>query len=382
MVTTILLAYNDNCIFDRDSGSSTESTDEDERVGGLGMFSHGRLSLTHQHWVSQVITAGGFNVHCTQGPEASHKINMHLAAARVRHGGQANITQFSMLHYLCNYIMYEDMIVNGQDRPAQTAVIQHKSCVKVPIESPVPQGRGFQRDSARYRACFIHRQVRVAVNEFYDLLCPHLGLKKTIAETYEKLASLSFTFGQLFVRADGQKFWATDCQYTHGKGRRDMLRLKGRDSRGDAFTCETVCFVEVSGVTAVCPTRADHLILVLVRWLEPHPGALSRDAQGRPLCPGPLHINNCLWRYARTKRPRGCFVAHGKPQNCSRTFSAHSEMFGTTRAEQDLCWEREKFAWYDLVYPDNIVGNVNLCRTFKPNTSEPVHDTWLETLNL
>ena len=350
-------------------------------MGGLGVFSHSKVCLTHQHWVQQVVTAGGFNVHCTQGPEATHKLNMHVAAARVRHAG-ANKTQFQMLRYLCNYITFEEMIITAQGSPPRVTV-NYTPRVSVPVRSPLPRATTLQhrRDSAAYRMCFIHRQVRVVVNELYDLLCPHLGLTRS-SETYRRLATLRFSFGQHLVRTDGQDFWATDSDYSFGKGRRDMLRLKGSDQHGNAYTCETVCFVEVTGVRTICPGAADHLILVLVRWLEPHPTARERDSQGRPLCPGPLHINNCLWRYARTRRLRTCFISRSNPQNWSRTFTAHSSMFGTTRAEQQLSWNQGKFAWYDLVLPENIVGTVNLCRIFKPNTSEPVHDTWLESVNM
>ena len=161
---------------------------------------------------------------------------------------------------------------------------------------------------------------------------------------------------------------------------RDMLRLKRPDNASDAFTCETICFVQVSGVKTICPDAADQLHLVLVRWLEPHPDATQRDPQGRPCCPGPLHINNCLWRYARTPRPRPCFVPRDRQQTWSRTFDAHSRMFGTTRGEQQLSYDQEKFAYYDLVLPENIVDTVNLCRTFKPDTCDHVYDTWLESV--
>ena len=74
------------------SGTDTDETDEDQAVGGFGYYSHSTHSLTHQHWVDQVISSGGFNVHCTPAAEASHKINMHRASQRVRHF-ESNRTQ-------------------------------------------------------------------------------------------------------------------------------------------------------------------------------------------------------------------------------------------------------------------------------------------------
>ena len=146
-------------------------------MGGLGVFSHSKVCLTHQHWVRQVITLGGFNVSCTQGPEAGHKLNMHVAAARVRHYC-ANKTQFEMLRYLCNYITFEEMISGAQGLPPRV-VNNYTARVSVPIRSPIPQSTALQRrDQVAYRMCFIHRQVRVVVNELYDLMCSRLGLTK------------------------------------------------------------------------------------------------------------------------------------------------------------------------------------------------------------
>jgi hypothetical protein len=39
--------------------TDTDDTDEDVKVGGLGHYSHGNYSLLHQHYVEQVISAGG-----------------------------------------------------------------------------------------------------------------------------------------------------------------------------------------------------------------------------------------------------------------------------------------------------------------------------------
>ena len=83
--------------WDNHSGeeSSTEDTDDDHDTGGLGRYSHGTVCLSHQHWVRQVIAAGCFGVHNTQGPEAFHKKCVKLASSRVRHY-RANDTRMNM----------------------------------------------------------------------------------------------------------------------------------------------------------------------------------------------------------------------------------------------------------------------------------------------
>lgn len=80
--------------------TDTDDTDEDRAVGGQSMYSHNTMNLTHQHWVPQVVSAGGFNVHCVEGPESGHKTNMHVDSRRVKHGDY-NETQGNMSNYLC-----------------------------------------------------------------------------------------------------------------------------------------------------------------------------------------------------------------------------------------------------------------------------------------
>ena len=88
--------------------TDTEDTSDECKIGGLGYYSHGVYSLLHQHWVQQLISAGGFNVHCTQGAEAVHKLCMHLASLRVRHK-DLNSTQSAMLRYLCLRSLFQDI---------------------------------------------------------------------------------------------------------------------------------------------------------------------------------------------------------------------------------------------------------------------------------
>ena len=65
--------------------SETEDTDDEFDLYGF-LYSHGELSLIHQHWVLQAILAGSFSVYCTlQSAEAAHKKSAKLAASRVRH---------------------------------------------------------------------------------------------------------------------------------------------------------------------------------------------------------------------------------------------------------------------------------------------------------
>ena len=362
----------------RASDTDTDDTDEDQAVGGFGYYSHSTHCLTHQHWADQCISSGGFNVNCTQAAEASHKINMHRASRRVRHL-DSNRTQTSMLNYLCWDTVFEHLTDMTQTTAKRTrrrtlGLLNTITITVVPDRTRPLQCMAFQRS-------ILHREVRLAGVEFLDLLCVHLGLSKT-RNSYKRLNPLRFKFGQKYVREDERIFWATDSTYNIGSStrshRRDFLHLQGV-LNGHALACETVCFVQVTNAKAV-GSVVDTLNLVLVRWLEPHPLAWERDDLGRPLCPGPFGINNCLWTYSRSARPRAALVEPGG--TVSRSFTTYQHLFGTTESEQRELWTREQHAYFGLVTPDNILDTMHMCQTFQNGSSKPEDNTWLQTVRM
>ena len=264
--------------------TDTDDTDEDRDVGGQSMYSHNSMCLNHQHWVDQVVSAGGFNVHCAQGPESSHKFNMHIAAARVRHDASSNVTQTKMLHYLCEQLLFQQLILlmdeeDDGDKPARTATPG--------LQKPMDFKFDTNFCAAHFRKTFLHPQVRVTVEEMILLLCLKLDLPKTM-ESFRQLGQAQITLGTKYVgRAVGgeraQTFWATDDKRSvNVPARRDMLFLQGTVD-GNGLCAETVCFVQVSNLT--CGV----LDMVLVRWLTPHRESWERDSLRRPVCPGPFH---------------------------------------------------------------------------------------------
>ena len=334
------------------------------------MYSHGQHSLTHQHWVDQVVSAGGFNVHCTQGPEASHKINMHLASLRVRHL-DTNYTQDSMLEYLCRRTVFGCL----RQRRDSTRPIRSRS-EKPGVRNPIFLTHTIS-PSLKFQRSILHQEVRLSGVEFLDLLCARLSLP-ACRSSYTKIQKMYFQFGQKLVRQDGQVYWGTDSKYPSGNGaRRDMLHLDGSE-HGYALCCETICFVRITNVKSV-GLDVDTLTLVVVRWLEAHPDAWQRDCKQRPVCQGPFHVNNCLWRYAKSKSKRQALV-NSDTGSCSRSFNSYRHLFGKNEKEQMTCWEREQRSYYGLVSPTNILGTMNMCNTFEPNSDIPVYDTWLQTV--
>lgn len=373
--------------------TDTEDTSDECAVGGLGFYSHSSYCLTHQHWVDQVISGGGFGVHCTQSAESIHKLIMHTASLRVLHR-DANYTQGRMLQYLLLHSLFEDMKLF--DYPAAMPALKMMTYgVRVPL-CDMRMGVGF--GTVAFQQSFLHPEARIARVEFLDLLCDKFGIPKT-RRSYGKLEHLTYALGQKLIRRDGKILWATDSKYTHdvnnrAQRRRDILFIKGEegvDERLNAFCCESVLFCTVSqlhraqfDIPATLqqdPNDGGSLTFVLARWFEPHPAAgHTRDSQNRPVCPGPLHINHCLWRYAHSARERRALVtASGTP---TAGFRACLSYFGSSESQQTLTFEAEKHAYFGLLSPDNILSRANMCPAFVANTSKLDMNTWLQTVTV
>lgn len=87
--------------------------------------------------------------------------------------------------------------------------------------------------------------------------------------------------------------------------------------------------------------------LALVRWLSPHPVALLRDNQLRPLCPPPFDINHALWTFARTEHSRRYFSDH--------LFARQLDLFpGHDRSTRRQYARTLKHARYDLVTLESL----------------------------
>ena len=366
--------------------SDTSDTDDDCDLRGFD-YSHGNLSLIHQHWVLQVMLAGSFSVHSTQSAESAHKKSAKLAASRVRHlqGGQ---TLRNMTNYLCYHTVFEHLKDFFPD-PPRAPVSDVTYGVKV-ILPPLMEDDG-PFTTQRYQRTFLHEEIPVTRVEFMDMLCEEFVLPKTLT-TYTAFERLSFLFAQKFTSSSGENYWATDTRYSYpnifgGHLRRDRLFIKGsvmhtyrlhdgrRVDRRDALCAEVTCFVRVSGLSALTipamnpvdtPFREefrkachkDSITFFLVRWFEPHPDSHERDDLHRPICPGPLHINHCLWRYAKTPTVR---------QSLPRSASSWTS--------------DQKHAYYGLIFPHNVLNKVDMTPCFL-NGSTDTGNTWLESVTL
>ena len=357
-------------------------------MGGLGYYSHGNHCLQHQHWVQQVISGGAFGVHCTQAAESKHKVCMHLASVRVRHV-DGNKTQSSMLRYMCLRSIFLEMQNSILDT---NPVRRRKTSSGVSV---ILCEMGGKFTTVGFQERFLHREARIARVELLDLLCDKFKLRRTRA-SYRQLENLSYIIGQKFIRSDGYVLWATDSSYSFNgcndrrrSSRRDCLVIKhDAGTTSTSFCCESICFLTVAGFTPTgfdIPTSLqpavvdDSLSFVLGRWFERHPETESLDSGLRPLCPGALNINHCLWRYARAESSRRVLVSRSGP---TQAFQRQAGLFGSTPVERELCFQNEKHAYFCLLSPENIVVRANMCPCFLPGTSTPDRSTWLQTVTV
>jgi hypothetical protein len=126
-------------------------------------------------------------------------------------------------------------------------------------------------------------------------------------------------------------------------------------------------------------TCTDKLTLVLVRWFTAHPDAWERDMLCRPLCSGALRHNHCLWKYAKSSRPRRMMTNIDGSQSQSFVNSGYN--FGRNPQVRYATWRTEQHAYYGLITPSSIISTTNMTREYDSNSMIQT-DNWLETVTL
>ena len=92
--------------------------------------------------------------------------------------------------------------------------------------------------------------------------------------------------------------------------------------------------------------------LALVRWLSPHPRAVLRDEELRPVCPPPFDVNHALWRFSEVDHRRHAFDR--------RNITRQLHLFpGMDESERRNNFDRLAHAWYDLINVDSIDRYMN-----------------------
>ena len=218
-----------------------------------------------------------------------------------------------------------------------------------------------------------------------------------------------FTCLQKYFTDDDIAYWATDSQYTVTSDasrckRRSIFKMAGaeladvilpdgsKEQRQTTLCCQAVCFVSIAGIAGVLNTmnadlaedmvtevQDDCIDFALVRYFSPHPSAYERDTGLRPICPGPLRLNHCLWKFSESPRFRRSMCNRdGTP---SRSFVEQGHIFGDTQTERDEIFEKEKCAYFGLLSPKSVERTVHMTPEFVDDTML-LSDTWLETVTL
>ena len=159
--------------------------------------------------------------------------------------------------------------------------------------------------------------------------------------------------------------------------------------------CEIVCFLSIRGlklafadkqfqipaeVFANLNPKTDCLTMILGRYFSPHHRAIDRDDLDRPICPGPLSLNHCLWKYARSYYPRRILKERGSSVPTT-FFETQRFIFGSTPQLQDRRWRDDVHAYLCLHFPADIHKRVYMTREYHNDTLQH-SNTWLETVIL
>ena len=99
----------------------------------------------------------------------------------------------------------------------------------------------------------------------------------------------------------------------------------------------------------------------------------NRDKQYRPICPGALNINHCLWTYAESHRARSAIVNHG-------AYGRQRHLFGKTVGEQDDKRMLDRNAHFCLLEVDTICHVVHMAPVFVDRSTEYDYRLWLQTV--
>ena len=376
------------------AGDTDSDSTADEDFAGRGKFSHGLVDLSHHHWVDELVSGGCFNVHNTEGAEAHHKLCMTLASSRVRHLNDQH-TKESMLKYLLMHQLFSELHDDTTRRRRSNVNITYG--VRLPLLHNGVQLEmrieGKCLGSTALQRMFLHPEVMLTRFELLDLVCDLFRLPRR-RQSYLSLNCLSWYFGQKLIRRDGKVFWATNSHYTYafkgdkGQGRRrDCFAIEGTevvDGVTNALCMEAVVFLTLGSMSRLpfalpasvmdqLDRDTDTLTLVLGRWFEPHQKSFQRDNRHRPICPGALHINHCLWRYALTSASRRSLCARNVGQ---------AGRLGLTRVQMLSHVEEDRHAYFGLFTQNQLLSMVNMCPEFKPDSVSFDYGTWLQSLTM
>ena len=363
----------------------------------MGKFEYSLKGLPHALWhLTEIIVRGGhWAASCTFLAEVAHKEFATKVAQCARAYGSLNQSQSGMFKWALIRELYGDVhmliptdgdqrddadsntdterVDAGSNSDAEGLHWEH-DCIS-PLSTHrlwgTPPTTGI--DYKHWENRFFGRHVRVTRRELLVCLCTKLKIQNATWRDRQRLASLlDFEFyGELYMKVNIGADKIFKRRFVgHGLGRtqhsrRDFVRVAGVEN-DTCLTVEIRMFVRISGFHPTISDRDEFILpaeyaggtilFSLVRWLAPHPDALLRDSQMRPIGRPPLDINHALWTFAEQTRPVPAVV-----------FRRNTHLFGSTVAERVKNLRLEQRARFDLLTPDCFESYVN-CTVHEGNT--------------
>lgn len=373
-----------------DSGTDSVETDPDDSWGFMGRFEYSGMGLPHalQHARELVECGGHHAAYCTSVAEASHKHNIKMASLYSRTYADYNTTQEDMFRWVLREALWDAVHVwhekcqskppvDGVSNPSETtATCSYKLFGQRQYtcgwENQVSFDTRGRTTPSNWKTTFLSPKVLVTREELLVMLIRKLDMTPTGHATARLVKNLRFEcYGTLCMKSSCGTM--RNIVGIDSSGRRDFMRLKG-EKDGTALSVQIIMFLRVSGFSDSRiklpqslrnpPENSSTLVLALVRWLSPHPNAVLRDSELRPICPAPFDANHSLWKFTKLTRARRSFDR--------RNIERQRHLFGGQRELVD----RLKKARYDLYEVENLDYFIN-CTHIDDDS-----DTILETHTL
>ena len=285
------------------------------------MFEYSGKGLPHclMHARELLETGGHHGAYNTSIAEASHPDVIKDASKFSQTLASKNDTHEGMLSYVCWQRLWKAAIERNEVGVVSTTRAREFQPLTIPLpftqhwsETEFTRGRP-PRD---WSSTFISKHVLITQEELVTLLLHKLGLDHSAHNFMLVVKKLKWQcYGAWSQQTpDGKR---TFVGFMERHPRRDFARLRGVQSN-TVLTVAIKMFVNVSGFghgsgiflprhLRAPDTNENNCVFAVVRWLSPHPDALLRDSQFRPICPAPFDINHALWTFSKRVRARRVF---------------------------------------------------------------------------
>ena len=350
------------------------------------------------HVPEHVHRGGHFAAFCTFLAEVSHKEYIKLSATFSRTEASHNESQKNMLNWVLWQRIFDEVLNllknddgdpqnedadgsqdNGETRPPRLHI---KLLCPLSYMDTWSNMRLLTELPDEWGSKFFSKKVRVTQGVLLSILCKKINLEDSSENRLKLVQTLSFRcFGTIMQKRDQLRRKFVGISSTLPT-RRDFVRIAGRHDH-TCLSAQILMFVHITDFADVDndfgivlpqnyrspPANTSSVTFALIRWLSPHPDALLRDKQFRPIAPSPLDINHALWTFTKST----------EPQISMRTMRQNIRCYDGLNNEQRLGHAMlESRAVFDLVTTESLDTYIN-CTRVNTNTD---HDTILETISI